>query len=261
MAIVIRTIKGCIYRRIHDGRLAIIVSADPLRNISRVGHIAVDPAGGGPIPPGESRHDRAQQPAARGSDLSRTEIRLELIPCVAHRGVTVADVQRPSRANHRFHRAVARADHEIEGVEVEELDGGGEEREELTIVPRRRWESLDERGPNPAVLDRGGHLPAGVDEAVERGVRVEVGNGLQDLFSASHAGEPIVNQRDSGLALAGGRASGRVTRHWFTFGFTLEFTSGLTSPVLRRRSHGRAGSSAPRRNDARGRARAPEDRL
>ena len=49
------TIKGCIYRRIHDGRLAIIVSADPLRNIPRVRHEAVDAAGGGLGPTGPGR--------------------------------------------------------------------------------------------------------------------------------------------------------------------------------------------------------------
>ena len=50
--------------RIHDGGLAIIVSADPARNIMRDSHIAVHAARRVAIPPGQPRHDRPHQPAA-----------------------------------------------------------------------------------------------------------------------------------------------------------------------------------------------------
>ena len=138
------TIKGCIYRGIHDGRLAIIVSADPLRNIPRVGDVAVDSPGRRSIPPGQGCHDRPEQPAARVPDLSRAEVRPELIPGVTHRGVTVADVDCPARPDDRLDRAVTRADDEVEAVEVEKLDRGRKKRQELAIAPDGRRQPLHE---------------------------------------------------------------------------------------------------------------------
>jgi hypothetical protein len=92
---------------------------------------------------------------------------------------------------------VTRADHQIEAVQVEELDRRRKERQELAVEPRGSREPLYERGPDPPPLDRLGHLAAGMDEAEKRGVRVEIANRLQHLLSTPHTGEPVVNQRDT----------------------------------------------------------------
>jgi hypothetical protein len=51
--------------------------------------------------------------------------------------VAIAEVAGAARRHHRFHRAVAAGDHEVEGVEVERLDGGREEGQILAIPARR----------------------------------------------------------------------------------------------------------------------------
>ena len=209
--VVIGTIKCCIYRGIHDGRLAIIVSADPLRNIPRVGDVAVDSAGRRSIPPGKGGHDRPEQLAARVADLSWAEVGPELIPRVSHRGVTVADVDRPARPDDRLDRAVARADDEVEGVEVEKLDRGGKKRQKLAIAPDGRGQSLHERRPDAVALDRRRHLSAGMNQAEERGLRIQAADGLEDLLAAPHARQPVVDERDTRMMLGA-----RFTIHGLT---------------------------------------------
>src|SRR5213596_2204830 len=128
-----KPVKGRINRRIHNGRPAIIVSADPARNILRIRKKAVDTPGRGGIPPGQPRQNGSEDPASNLADLGRTEIGLELIPGIAHRRVAIADMGGHNIPNHRLHRAVAAADHKIVTVEVEEFDGYEYEREVLTI--------------------------------------------------------------------------------------------------------------------------------
>ena len=103
--------EGRVDRRIHDRRLAIIVSADPPRNVARVGDEAVHARRRGRVPARQPRQHRAVEPAARQRpDPRRPEVRVELVPGVAHRRMAVADVARPARRHHRLGRAVARAD-------------------------------------------------------------------------------------------------------------------------------------------------------
>jgi hypothetical protein len=51
---------------------------------------------------------------------------------------------RVPRANHRFHAAVARAEHEIESIEVELFDGRREEWQVVAIEPFDEGKPLDE---------------------------------------------------------------------------------------------------------------------
>ena len=82
--------------RIHDSRLAIIVSADPARNIMRNSDIAVDAARRVAVPPRQPRHDAAASRALPAApDPLRPEVGVELIPGVAHRRQAVAEVPAP----------------------------------------------------------------------------------------------------------------------------------------------------------------------
>ena len=62
-------------RGIHDCRLAIIVSADPARNIMRDSHIAVRTAGRVAVPAGHPRHDRPHDAAAQPRRSARARSR------------------------------------------------------------------------------------------------------------------------------------------------------------------------------------------
>ena len=97
-------------------------------------------------------------------DLCRAEIGVELIPGIPHRRVAVADMHGAARAESTdFTAQWLRADHQIEAVEVEELDGGGEERQELAVVPRRARQPLHERRADRLPLDRRGDRAARVE--------------------------------------------------------------------------------------------------
>ena len=79
-------------RRIDHSGFAIIVSADPARNIVRDSDIAVGAAGGVAIPARQPRHHRPHHGARDPPDSFGTEIGVELTPRVAHGGQAVAEV-------------------------------------------------------------------------------------------------------------------------------------------------------------------------
>src|SRR5262249_62325765 len=131
--------------RIHDCGLAIIVSGDPARNMMRDSNIAVRATGRAAVPPRQLRHGWTHHHATEPPDSLGSEVRVELIPGVAHRRQTVAEMDGASRPNDRFGAAVAHADDDVEPVEVELLDGRREERQIVPVVLRYPRQSLDER--------------------------------------------------------------------------------------------------------------------
>ena len=90
-----------------------------------------------PTGPAAARTGRSSRLASR-PDLFRAEIRVELVPRVPHRRVAVADVDAPRPDDDRLRGAVAAADDEVVSVEVEQLDGGGKERQVVAVEPCRR---------------------------------------------------------------------------------------------------------------------------
>ena len=100
---------------------AIIVSADPARNILRIRH---DSGPAGPLVP---RSHRASRPSTGRSTPTRAradplgaEIGVELVPGVAHRRVAVADVPGAGRARRpTWPRSGCVRDHQVVIVEVE----------------------------------------------------------------------------------------------------------------------------------------------
>src|SRR5713226_1638194 len=124
--------------------------------------IAVDAVRRVAIPPGHPRHDGPRKTSADPADALGAEVRVELVPRVAHGREAVTHVPGPGGPDHRFDAAMARADHQIECVEVELFDGGWKERKILAVEPRREREPLHERGVDVKALDRGGHRPGHV---------------------------------------------------------------------------------------------------
>ena len=94
----VRMIEDRVDRGIHDRRLAIIVSADPARNVLRVGDKAPDAGRRRGVPPRQPPQHRAIHPAARErAHPRRSEVGVELIPRIPHRRMAVADVPRAPR--------------------------------------------------------------------------------------------------------------------------------------------------------------------
>src|SRR5689334_5345877 len=90
-------VKGRLDGWIHDCRLAIVVSADPARNVSGVREEAADARSGGGIPLRQVPEDRSIDPATgKRADPVRPEVGVELVPRIAHRRVAVANMPGPA---------------------------------------------------------------------------------------------------------------------------------------------------------------------
>src|SRR5207237_5967795 len=116
-----------------------IVSADPARNIMRDSDIAVSSGGRVAVPTSQSRHDVAHDEAAGPPEPLRSEIGVELIPCVSHRREAIAEMPRAARSDDGFDAAMAGADDQIETVEIELLDGHREQRQICPVESRDEW--------------------------------------------------------------------------------------------------------------------------
>src|SRR5262249_52183501 len=130
---------------IHDSCLAIIVSAYSARNIMRDSDIAVNAIRSVAVPTRHPRHHRPHHRRGGAPDALRTEVRVELIPRIPHRREAVAHVPDAARVHDRFRAAMTDADDDVEAIEGELLDGGGEQREAMAIEPLHHRQPPDER--------------------------------------------------------------------------------------------------------------------
>jgi hypothetical protein len=90
---------------------------------------------------------------------------------------------------------VAERDHEVVAGEVEAADGGGKERQIMTVAAGHERQPLDERGHDAPGLDHGRHAARHVEQRVERRLREQLAEHLQAALAAAHAGEPVVDER------------------------------------------------------------------
>ena len=109
--------------------------------------------------------------------------------------------------DHGLGRAVARADHEIVGVEIEELDRGRKERQVTAIVRGGGGEPLHERPPLRQPLQSRRHRPGDVQQCMQRRSGIQFRDRLEDFLAAAHAGQPVVDECDSSMADARGAMS------------------------------------------------------
>src|SRR5580765_3603432 len=116
------TEKVGVDRGIDHSRFAIIVSADPARNIMTYSDIAVRAVRSRAVPSGQARHHRPHDPTGDRAHPFRSEIGVELVPRVAHRRQAIADVLRAPWFDDRLDAAVADADDDVIVIEVELLD-------------------------------------------------------------------------------------------------------------------------------------------
>jgi hypothetical protein len=89
---------------------------------------------------------------------------------------------------------MTRADHELVAVEVKLLDGNREQWQVLAIQFAREWQPLDDRAPDLAALDnrRGG--PRQMYQGKEIRGREHLAEHLERLLTATHAGEPVMDE-------------------------------------------------------------------
>ncbi len=146
--------KVRVHGRVQDGCLPIIVPRDPARNVRGVGEKAIHARCGATIPTGQGGHDRSRSGMPEPTQPRHPEIRLELVPRVAHGGMAVADVHGPPGGHHGLRRTVARRNHHIHIVEVELFDGDGKQRQVVAIETCGQGQVLDPGGANSPLFDQ-----------------------------------------------------------------------------------------------------------
>ena len=156
--------------RIHHSRLAIIVSADPARNIMRDSDIAV-------TRPAVSRSQRASRAITRRISRARRRPRRDRARNTRRTGPRRSASAsgssrcgpRPGRDD-RLRDAVAGADDEVEAVEVELLDERREERQALPVVAPDARQPLQRRRVDRQALDGRRDRARHVEQREELGV-------------------------------------------------------------------------------------------
>jgi hypothetical protein len=97
---------------------------------------------------------------------------------------------------------VARADHEIEPIEIELLDECREKRQALAVVVPDTRQQLEERSVHPTVLDGRGYRPTHVEQREQLGIRKPLAQDVEHFFAAAHPGEPVVDECDPHIVFA-----------------------------------------------------------
>ena len=140
--------------RVDDARVAPEVGLDARLGGARVGHVAVHPLGGDPVPLAPAPEQPAQRrPRDRVGALGERAV--ALVPGVAERVVAVRDVHGPLVADHGVRPGARARDHHVVARQVERLDGGRVERQEGAEVARGGAHPLKERGVDVAVREAG----------------------------------------------------------------------------------------------------------
>ena len=122
----------------------------------------------------------------RGS-LGTTEIGVESVPNVAHRGMDVGDVAGVRAWNCPLGNAVAGAQNQVVAAKIEGFDGPGHHGQVMTVAAHAEGQLLDERGADTHLLDGLRKPSLFVNQGVEGSVRKQLAEHLQAFLSTTHA--------------------------------------------------------------------------
>jgi hypothetical protein len=86
---------------------------------------------------------------------------------------------------------------QVEAVQVERFDGGGEERQIVPIPLRGPGQVLDERRVQRPGGDATGHGTRHVQERENLRIGAEDAQRVQHLLASPHSGQPVMDERDS----------------------------------------------------------------
>jgi hypothetical protein len=91
---------------------------------------------------------------------------------------------------------VARAEDDVEPIEIKLLDRDWEQRQVLAVIPPDEREVLHECRVPPEAFNRGRYASRDVEQREELGVRKSLAQNFERLLAATHSGKPVVNERD-----------------------------------------------------------------
>ncbi len=181
------------HRRVDDARVAPEVGLDARLGGARVGHVAVHPLGGDPVPLAPAP-EQASQRGPRDRVGALGERAVTLVPGVAEGVVAVRDMHGPLVADHGVRPGARARDHHVVTRQVERLDRGRVERQKGAEVARRGAHPLKERGVDVAVREAGLRAALVVYGREHIGLRPEVAHLQENAVRTPHTDQKIVNQ-------------------------------------------------------------------
>jgi len=96
---------------------------------------------------------------------------------------------------------MATAQDQVIPGEVKALNQAGHDGQKITVFLPCQGQGLEKGGVNIQSFDGGRDRTPDMEERVEIGFRKDLAKDLQASLPASHSGEPVMNQGDSGHIL------------------------------------------------------------
>ena len=120
--------------------------------------------------------------------------------------MAVADVPGVRCCNDAFGRSGFTANHQVVFTKVPLFKRKGHQRKQGTITPSKR---VEKGTLNAMRSNRGGHARGLVEKREDVGLWKHAAQGLKDLFSSSHAQQPVMNESYThSITVSRGEAAG-----------------------------------------------------
>src|SRR3989339_254225 len=132
---------------------------DATRDVLRICHKSMDPVAGKDVPSPESGGEELHRGPGKNSGFATSKIVVVHLPDIAHRCVTITNMESPRSGHGSFRHTVARREDEIVGREVERFDGTGKERKVAPVVRFFKGEGIDKRRPDVHPFNHGRNGP------------------------------------------------------------------------------------------------------
>ncbi|OPZ70387.1 MAG: hypothetical protein BWY83_01667 [bacterium ADurb.Bin478] len=184
------------HRRIYHIAATAIVFKDSACDVARVGDKTVDTDAAGYIPHTQIIGKQRHQPFFHCVHFFRRKVLGVLVPDIAHGRVAIAEVKRIGPRNDSFGHAMAGGEDQIVGAQVKPLHRCGKQRKITAVAGFDAGQLLYERGDDGPAFDRRGDRSRKVHQGVNIRIGHKTAQGFENLFSPSHAGQPIMNQCD-----------------------------------------------------------------
>src|SRR5229473_1573024 len=133
-------------RRMDHGSHTVVVLPDSISHKARVSDEVVDPLCGDPIPLPQPR-ECGPGPGPQDG-WCRSQVLLWQVPRIAHRRVTITDVDRPWGDDHALRAGMAAAYDHVVAAEVQMRKGERHEGNQPAVASRRPWKALQPRAPH-----------------------------------------------------------------------------------------------------------------
>ena len=160
-----------------------------------------DPRSRALVPVPEPSQQSVHCPGSEAAKLPATKIRFPHVPSVAHRREAIADVRHVARRPRRLSNAMAKADDQIAPRQPPRFDSRGHQGQGIAVIAINRGKVGEEACVDRSAFDDLGDTPRTVQKSEKRGPAPTATKQFQALLAAAHAGEPIMHEHYTWVAV------------------------------------------------------------